>query len=74
MSQKKGLATPQTQMSNLLRPNQHFTGRGRSFGTFGDKSPRNTVGFGAKLSLVQCVGVSNVTALTTFEQIVLVLA
>ena len=48
MSQKKGLATPQNQMSNPLRPNQHFAGGGGSFGTFGDKSPRNTVGFGAK--------------------------
>ena len=48
VSQKKGLATPQNQMSNPLRPNQHFAGGGGSFGTFGDKSPRNTVGFGAK--------------------------
>jgi len=48
VSQKKGLATSQNQMSNPLRPNQHFVGRGGSFGTFGDKSPRSTVSFGAK--------------------------
>jgi len=48
VSQKKGFATPQNQMSNPLRPNQNFAGRGGSFGTFGDKIPKNTVGFGAK--------------------------
>jgi len=48
VSQKKGIAAPQNQVSNPLRPNQNFAGRGGSFGTFGDKIPRNTVGFGAK--------------------------
>ena len=48
VSQKRGFATSQNQMSSLLRPNQNFAGRGGFFGIFGDTSPRNTVGFGAK--------------------------
>jgi len=43
-----GLAAPQNQISNPLRPNQNFAARGGSSGAFGDKIPRNTVGFGAK--------------------------
>ena len=48
VSQNRGFATSQNQMSSLLRPNQNFAGRGGFFGIFGDTSPRNTVGFGAK--------------------------
>jgi len=71
VSQKKGFATPQNQMSNLLRLNQNFTGRRGTFSAFGDKSPRDTVGFSAKAQFGS-VRILNVTALTTFDQIVLV--